>query len=339
MAELAYEHLEEIDPEPQRRFAGFSIPLLGGGISWENRASRPPTTKKMLRELVKATENSGGAGVLLSMDEFHNMTPPEASQIAGAIEQITKAQKSRLAFIGAALPHIEHTLLREEGFTFFHRGARRRIGHLPLTDAMNAIGAPLRGGGIPISDRRLRAAAEETRGLAYAIQSAGYHLWDVSSGAPAEITDADLAEALALMRADVDTHVASPIWNRLSKLDRRFLRAMLPDGAASTLVAVTRRLGPSLSNPSVYKERLLRQGAIVEVGRELHFASEAIRDRAAEEQDVEAAQQGFSKSEIAEGPALLPESPAPQICGEWMPVSKARCGLRRGHRGNHRRRG
>ena len=338
LRELVYEHLDDIDPAPKRRFAGFSIPLLGGGVRWDNRASRAPTTKKMLRDLVKATEKSGGAGVLLAMDEFHNMTPPEASQIAGAIEQITKIQKRRMAFIGAALPHIEHTLLREEGFTFFHRGARRRVGRLSLSEAIRAIGIPLRDGGISIADSRLEAAAEATRGLAYSTQSVGYHLWEIAGPPPAEVTDADLADALVLMRADVDTHVAAPIWSRLSSVDRLFLGAMLSDSRHSTLAAVTKRLGSELSNPSMYKDRLLQQGAIIEIGRELHFASDAIRDRAAEERDIAAIQDmGDLKAERIEvlGPSL--GSAPQQVCGEWMPVAKVRCGLPRGHKGNHRR--
>ncbi len=339
ISELVYEHLEDICPARRRRFAGFSLPLFGGGISWENKKSRPPTIKKLLRDLVKSTDKSGGAGVLLALDEFHNMTPSEASQIAGAIQQITKIGERRLACIGAALPHIEHTLLREEGFTFFQRGERKRVKHLLLEDAMQAIGTPLRDSGIEISDQHLRSVAQSTRGLAYAVQSVGYYLWEIASPAPSKVTLIDVSNAVDAMQADVDMHVASPIWNRLSTLDKRFLVAMLPDKESTTLAAVSKRLGASLSNPHAYKNRLLQQGAIIEEGVKLRFASEAIHDRAAEEHDITTIQAKLvNKDEGANTQDQLTEKHSKLICGEPMPIAKTRCVLPAGHKGNHRSR-
>lgn len=347
LAETAIGHLEDMNPPQKRRFAGFSLPMVGGGVRWENRKPRPATTNKLLSQLMQATKQHGGAGVLLAVDEFHNMTPPEASQIAGAIQQITKIQKQNMAFICAALPHVEHTLLREEGFTFFQRADRRRVEHLSLSASMHAIGTPLRDEGRIISNAQLKLVSEATRGLAYAIQSVGYHLWELSCSPPSEVTDSMVSDALDRMRADVDVHVVSPIWSRLSNTDRLFLRAMLSDSAPSTLVSVAKRLGSALSNPSTYKKRLLQQGAIIEIQQELHFASDAIRDRAIEEEDIATAMQHGDNTQTREteippqvmGSLTKTQSFQSQaICGAWMPIAKTRCRLKKGHQGNHRSR-
>lgn len=336
--EQACEHLEDMFPPSKRKFTGFTIPLVGGGFRWESRGAHRVTLKKLLRDLVQSTKKAGGAGVLLAFDEFHNMTPSDASQVAGAIQQISKNRQQPLAFIGAALPHVEHTLLREEGFTFFHRAHRRRVEHLNIPQSMRAISKPLREAGYNISDSRLRVAAEATRGLPYAIQSVGYYLWEKSSPVPAEVTDTNVSEAIALMRTDVNTFVASPIWNRLSAMDKLFLRAMLIDSGPSTLTDIVKRLGNRLSNPSTYKQRLLKQGAIIEVERDIYFASEAIRDRAAEEQDlaeIENARDMPGRS-ISLGTSTL-ATYSLQVCDAWMPRAKTRCVLNKGHRGHHRK--
>lgn len=342
ITEKVYEHLDHIEAPPKRRLTGASLPLLGGGASWEHTAARQPTCQKLLAALVAATVESGGAGVFLAIDEFHNLTPPEASLIAGALQGITKVGRENLAFVGIGLPHIEHTLLTNEGFTFFHRCNRERIQNITIHDAMDAVGRPLADNGYTISDTRLRRAASATRGLGYAVQSIGYHIWELAGPLPAEVTDDHIDQATVLMDGDVSAHVTIPIWSRLSPTDKLFLYAMLLDDGASRLKDIGTRLGTRAANTSAYKRRLLEQGAIVETGRGLvSFASSAIRYRAIEENDLERAIQelgpGFSASGTDAAPTSMAPPADPPLCGHWMPRAKATCILNAGHRGSHRR--
>ena len=340
IAEKVHDHLDDIEAPPRKRLTGASIPVLGVGASWENTAARRPTCQKLLDTLVAASVQSGGAGVLLAVDEFHNLTPPEASVIAAALQEITKVGQKNLAFVGIGLPHIEHTLLTNEGFTFFHRCNRERIENITIHEAMDAVGRPLADNGFTISGPRLRRAASATRGLGYAVQSIGYHLWELAGPPPAEVTDAHLDQAISLMDGDVSVHVTIPIWSRLSPTDKLFLFAMLPDDGPSRLKDIGGRLGSRASNTSAYKRRLLDQGAITETGRGLvSFASDAIRYRAIEEQDLERAIQEYGRK--PDRAANHPTSPATTAdllaCGHWMPRVEANCILKAGHRGSHRR--
>jgi len=170
---------------------------------------------------------------------------------------------------------------------FFHRCHRDRIEGIDLQDAMDAIGRPLADNSFFISGPRLRRAAAATRGLGYAVQSLGHHLWEIAGPPPAEIADNQVDEAISLMEGDVNTHVVVPIWSRLSPADKRFLCAMVGDDGPSHIADVAARLGTAATSVPVYRQRLLKQGAIVEAGRgRIRFASVAIKDRAAQEKSL-----------------------------------------------------
>ena len=331
IVEQAHDHLDDIEPPAKRKLTGMSPPLLGGA-QWENVPARPPTFHKLVGTLVDRAVAAGGSGVLLVMDEFHNLNPPEASTISGTLQQVTKLAHKNLAFVGVGLPHIESTLLTDKGFTFFHRCARAPVGNIGTADAMEAIGRPFADSGAPIGAPLLRRAADATRGMGYAMQSLGFHLWDAAAP-PAEATGDLVDQAIAHMEEDVGLHVTAPIWSRLSPTDLLFLTAMLDDdGGPSRLSDIAKRLGPAMSNATVYKKRLLREGAIVETGRgRVMFASGAIEHRAAEERAL-AAQQ----AQITGLASLPPVEPAPR-CGKWMPRAEARCTRRAGHNGGCRR--
>ena len=348
ITERIYEHLDDIDPPRTRRLTAASLPVLGGGASWENTTTRPPTFRKRLDMLVNTTVDHGGAGVLLVIDEFHNLTAPEASRIAGVLQQITKIERKPLAFIGIGLPHIDYTLLTNEGFTFFQRCNRERIGNITIHNAMEAIEGPIVAHGGAIDFQQLRRAAAATRGMGYAIQSIGYHIWELAGPPPAEITADHVARAATLMDDDVAHHVTGPIWSRLSPTDKLFLFAMLDDDGPSRLRDIGLRLGTAAPNTSAYKKRLLDQGAILETGRgRVTFAGGAIRYRAIEERDLEIMIREREARERAEALAVTGHNPALAIplshlaatpaCAQWMPRARAQCVLKAGHRGSHRR--
>lgn len=353
ITEQMWDHLDDINTPPKRRLTSFKIPIVGGGAGWDPTTERQPSYRKLLEQLVDATSDSGGAGVLLAVDEFHNLTAPEASRIAGALQQITKIGGKNLAFLGVGLPHIEYTLLTNNGFTFFHRCNRERVGHIDLHDAMRAVEGPLGGGGITIGNSELRRAALATSGLGYAIQSIGYHLWDLAPPS-GRITPDHVTQAIDLMDDDVARHVTAPTWHHLSAGDKRFLFAMLPDVGPSRLKDVRARLAPEGINASEYKSRLLSGGVIVETPLgDLKFASAAIKARAMKEGDYETAEweeAAAARSQPLEqgsgARVIIPATPVPRpagvppVCAAEMPrrPTGTTCILPPGHAGGHRSR-
>lgn len=75
--------------------------------------------------------------------------------------------------------------------------------------------------------------------------------------------------------------VASPVWNRLSLMDKRFLAAMLPDEPDSSLADIAARIGRSLQYARTYRRRLVAAGAISPTAKaRVRFRHHALRKRA-----------------------------------------------------------
>ena len=323
----------------KRPLTGVTLPVVGGGLSWAHLPPADVPFDDVLDAAVDAASSGEGAGLLVTVDEFHNVAAPEASHLASALQNTTKLRQKPLAFVGAGLPHIAHTLLSHNGFAFFQRCHRRRIGPISLGEARAALEMPLQSAGVECEASLLPQAAAATRGHCYAIQSLGQHLWRLAGAPDNPIKASHLPPALALMNNDMAERVTAPIWNRLSANDKLFLFAMLRDKQASRLADIRKRLANGKS-ASVYKRRLLDEGAILQTatGR-LEFASEALRERASEEQADRTLRRAYHANRTEEEPIDNGEvSPAepPSVCGAWMPRARKPCVLKEGHKGSHR---
>ena len=310
--------LDQVAPPRRGRLTGVSLPVTGGGAQWEHRPEREPSFQKLLETTVDSVVRRGGAGVLLTLDEFHNLSAGEASAIATVLQRLTKIDQRPLAFFGVGLPHLAYTLLPNPGFTFFQRCNRVRIENISLHDAMHAIEVPFATRAEPILLPELKRAAAATRGYGYAIQSVGHHLWDLSRDRRGPVTAAHVEEAVARMEEDVAHNVTMPIWARLSDNDKRFLCAMTPDTGPSRLRDIARRLGRDAAHVSKYRRRLLNEGVVLDAGRGyLSFANGEVRYRAIAENDL-----SQTRSDAAPGdPQEVPDEPGPRH-GRTAPPSE-----------------
>lgn len=340
IAERSIEHLEDIKPPKSVKTTGLSLPLIGGGVEWTHNARRAPTFRRLLSDLVESTLGQGGAGVLITVDEMHNLEAPDASRLSSALQRLTKVEARQLAFVGVGLPSVEHTLLPNKGFTFFQRCHRTRVKHVSIHDAELAIREPLRDADVEIDDSELRRAAAATLGYGYSIQSIGFHLWELSGGQGAAVTPDHVTEAIHLMDEDVGQHVTTPIWSRLSSGDKNFLIAMIETDEPSRLADIARNMRGNSAGAATYKQRLLNEGVLVETGMgQLMFSNAAVRSRALEERDLQHALGQEALRRRAEQSAVHQETSGARmdpICNQWMPRAKANCALPVGHRGAHR---
>ena len=285
--EQCWDILDQVDPPRRGRLTGLSLPVAGGGAQWEHQTEREPSFQKLVENTVDAVVREGSAGVLLTLDEFHNLSKSEASEIATLLQHLTKIDQRPLAFLGVGLPHLEYTLLTNPGFTFFQRCNRVRIENISHHDAMHAIEVPFATHDNLIPLPHLKRAAGATRGYGYAIQSIGYHLWDLSSSQPGAMSSAHVEEAVTRMEEDVARNVTMPIWARLSDNDKRFLCAMTPDTGPSRSRDIAQRLGRDPVHVSKYRRRLLNEGVVLDAGRGyLSFANGEVRYRAIAEHDL-----------------------------------------------------
>lgn len=281
LTEQALDIRDEITPPDRRNFSE----VRGGpvGVRTVPAAAEPRRSRRMQRafdELTDLVADKGGAGVLMIVDEFHNLTPPEANVIASALQQVTKGSEKPLALLGAGLTYMTHTLLTHKGFTFFQRCKRHRIGNLSLSDAKYAMAAPLEDAGIFVDDILLSRAAQATNGFPFAVQSIGYHLWEAAQTS-GEVTERDLTFAINAMRTDVD-QAAGVDWDRFSPRLQDFLAAMSQDAGISKIADVASRIGAKPNQANALRKRLIDAGAVASAGYgRIVFSDQRLRDLAA----------------------------------------------------------
>lgn len=259
--------------------------LVGGSATWETSSgeqkSLPRAMQHALRILVSAVQAKKGNGVLLFVDEFHNIDSKEASIIASAIQN-AKSDGWPLGFIGAGLPHIEDTLLPNRGFTFFQRCAKIRTDVLDQPSTIRALRIPLENSNIQIPEDLLRRAALATNGHPYSIQMLGYHLWRKAHRVQ-QVNNQALLDSIQKMQRAYDENIAAPVWKELPHSNRSFLVAMSYDNGSSRVSDIIKRLQSNKNSVNKIRGRLIREG-LIRASRYgyVEFVDDQIRNAAVE---------------------------------------------------------
>lgn len=175
-----------------------------------------------LTETVGAAAQEAGTALVLFVDELQYV---EEDQLAALITALHRAAQRRLpvVLVGAGLPQLRGQMGRAKSY------AERlfdfpEIGPLSAADARNAIVKPLAAQGIEIVDDALRSILNQTRGYPYFLQEWGKHAWDTATSSP--ITAADIALASISAIAALDESFFRVRFDRLTPLEKRYLRAM-----------------------------------------------------------------------------------------------------------------
>jgi hypothetical protein len=175
-----------------------------------------------LIETVGAAAQEAGTALVLFVDELQYV---EEDQLAALITALHRAAQRRLpvVLVGAGLPQLRGQTGRAKSY------AERlfdfpEIGPLSAADARDAIVKPLAEQGIEIADDALRSIVDQTRGYPYFLQEWGKHAWDTATSSP--ITGRDVALASISAIAALDESFFRVRFDRLTPLEKRYLRAM-----------------------------------------------------------------------------------------------------------------
>ena len=269
-----------------RRHARLSsLSAFGVGVELEQHSERAGLETSLLSMLEQLGEALADAdtGLLLTVDELHDVTREDVRNVASAVQIVTRRRLRPLAFAAAALPLIEHSHLADPNMTFLQRCARAPLGPLAPDETRLALREPITRNNSGIDSDALAEAVAATLGYPYMIQLVGFHAWRLRDDPrrPISITDVK-AGAIEAERAMVE-QIAAPVWNRLSLMDRRFLVAMLPDEVDSSLADIAARLSRSLQYARTYRQRLSSAGAVSPTAKgRLRFRHHALRRRAAD---------------------------------------------------------
>jgi hypothetical protein len=175
-----------------------------------------------LIETVGAAAQKAGTALALFVDELQYV---EEEQLAALITALHRGAQRKLpvVLVGAGLPQLRGQMGRAKSY------AERlfdfpEIGPLDDEDARSAIVKPLQEQGVEIQAAALRRIVEQTRGYPYFLQEWGKHAWDATTRSP--ITRADVERAATLTIAALDESFFRVRFDRLTPLEKRYLRAM-----------------------------------------------------------------------------------------------------------------
>lgn len=175
-----------------------------------------------LLEVVGVAAREAGTPLVLFIDELQYV---EEEQVAALITALHRMAQRRLpvVLVGAGLPQLPGQMGRAKSY------AERLfdfpvIGPLPAPAARSAIAKPLAKHHVEIEDGALLEILKRTRGYPYFLQEWGKHTWDTAEASP--ITRADVERASDAAVAALDESFFRVRFDRLTPLEKRYLRAM-----------------------------------------------------------------------------------------------------------------
>ena len=230
------------------------------GFEWENEAPRSGNWRTQMNALLDQLAEHE-VGLLITVDEVR-VDLEEMRQLARVYQHFVREGR-KVALLMAGLPHAVSSLLSDESVSFLRRARKHALGRIPDNDVRDAMNLTIVQGGRAISPAALDTAVRAVDGFPYMMQLVGYRIW-AERPASEEISPDDVSRGVELARREMMEGILEYAYRELSKGDKRFLAAMLPDAKDSSLADIAERMGVKSNYASQYKRRLLEQGVIGE---------------------------------------------------------------------------
>lgn len=195
---------------------------------------------------------AAGTALAMFIDEMQYVKEDELAALIMALHR-TSQRRLPVILVGAGLPQLPGRMGRAKSY------AERlfdfpQVGALDDAAARQAIAKPARVAGADVDDDALDLIVEQTQGYPYFLQEWGKHSWDTADDSP--ITRHDVLNASNLAVAALDESFFRVRFDRLTPLEKRYLRAMAELGGgphrsgdiAAQLGREVTALGPTRSS-------------------------------------------------------------------------------------------
>ena len=319
---------ESADSRSVERSIGIRLGMLEGKIAaTEYRDHRPNMgLREHLTRLVQAAQQHD-TSVLLTVDELQGIDREEGRLLSNDLQHITRRAGMPLAFVGAGLLELKHTLMRDRKMTFFHRCEHFEMPPLTIADAVIGLAGTIRSGGGTITDEALRLASDAVNGSPYRLQVIGDIAWKTSDGPDGVIDGAAVKVAIDTAREVVSAKIGIPAWHDLSEGDQELLGAVAANGGTATSAEAARRSNMSEKAANGALRRLADLGYLDRKSRGFYSFADLVA------MDVALAETGYSG---VPNRSPLGQRTSRQRCRKWMPLAKAYCVQQKGHSGGCR---
>jgi DNA transposition AAA+ family ATPase len=236
----------------------FGLDLSGASGGGADTGVLETDLTKLVRD-VAAAAGEENVGLAILIDEAQDLQQDELTAVC-SIAHTAGQQGWPLLFALAGLPSLPRVLAEakshaERLFAF------ERIEHLPDNLAREALLEPAEAEGVTWDHDAVTHIVQETSGYPYFLQQFGQDTWNEAAGPGVTLTDARVG-AIKGRRA-LDDGFFRARWDRATRAEQQYLRAMAVDGdAGSSSGEVATRLGRRASSLGPARASLISKGII-----------------------------------------------------------------------------
>lgn len=212
-----------------------------------------------LLEVTGAAAKKADTALAMFVDELQYVAEDELAALITALHR-TAQRSLPVVLVGAGLPQLPGKMGRAKSY------AERlfdfpQIGPLPNDAARLAIAKPAADQGVSVNGDALDRIIRETRGYPYFLQEWGKHAWDVADASP--ITLEDVEQATASTIAALDESFFRVRFDRLTPLEKKYLRAMAALGPGPHRSGdIAEQLGREVTTLGPIRSQLIVKGMI-----------------------------------------------------------------------------
>lgn len=236
----------------------FGLDLSGQPSGGADSGSIEADLGKVLHDIAVAAGDEG-LGLALLVDEAQDLTTEELTAIC-SVTHLAGQDGWPLLVALAGLPSLPRILAEaksssERLFEF------EQIRELDQDLARSAITEPAADEGVVWDLPAVELVVRETSGYPYFLQQLGQDTWNLAQGSP--ITLADARAGAERGRAALDNGFFRVRWDRATRAEQRYLRAMSLDGdSGSPSGVVAERVGKKVTALGPVRASLIGKGLI-----------------------------------------------------------------------------
>lgn len=235
----------------------FGVDLSGTPGGGADTGVLETDLRKLVSDLAAAAEEQG-VGLAILIDEAQDLTYAERVAVC-AIAHAAAQDEWRVLFALAGLPSLPRVLA--EAKSYAERFNYEKIEQLRGTVASEALTKPALEEGAEWEAKAVDLIIEESAGYPYFLQQFGQDTWNNAEGPV--ITYADARVGAAAGRAALDNGFFRARWDRATRAEQKYLRAMADDGDnGSSSGEIAARLGRRAASFGPIRASLIAKGLV-----------------------------------------------------------------------------
>jgi len=213
--------------------------------------------RKLILDLSAAAEEEG-VGLAILIDEAQDLSKPELIAIC-AIAHAAAQDNWRVLFALAGLPSLPRVLA--EAKSYAERFNYEKVEALDDVAAAEALTKPSAEEDVSWEEAAVASLVKASAGYPYFLQQFGQDTWNEAAG-PA-VTYSDARVGIAKGEAALDSGFFRARWDRATRSEQLYMRAMAADGDdASTSAEVAARLDRAQASLGPSRAKLISKGLV-----------------------------------------------------------------------------